>query len=121
MSPPTPPRTGAPAAPSAAVRLRTPRRPARTGTAPRRSVLLTLLTGLVRVYSLVPLAWLAINATKTQQDLFDSFGLWFSGDFALFANIAETLTYWTGIRRCSRAACAPTWCRSAPRRRATGW
>jgi multiple sugar transport system permease protein len=38
-----------------------------------------------------------INASKTQSDLFDSFGLWFSGDFALFSNIADTLTYDDGI------------------------
>ena len=29
--------------------------------------------------------WLVINATKTQSGLFSSFGLWFGGDFALFA------------------------------------
>lgn len=94
-------RPGASGARSAAVRLRTRNRPqqrgAQSGITPRRSVLLTLLTGLVLMYSLVPLLWLAINATKTQQDLFNSFGLWFSGDFALFANIAETLTYDGGI------------------------
>ncbi|GAB3443025.1 carbohydrate ABC transporter permease [Streptomonospora sediminis] len=93
-------RTGGVGARSAGVRLRTRARagkPADQGRAPRRSVLLTLLTGLVLVYSLVPLIWLAINATKTQADLFDSFGLWFSGDFALFANIADTLTYDGGI------------------------
>ncbi|MUL43747.1 carbohydrate ABC transporter permease [Streptomonospora sp. PA3] len=84
----------------AAARLRAPGRGPRSaglGRAPRRSVLLTLLTGLVLVYSLVPLVWLAINATKSQEDLFTSFGLWFSGDFALFANIADTLAYDGGI------------------------
>ncbi|MFI9582188.1 carbohydrate ABC transporter permease [Streptomyces sp. NPDC052236] len=64
---------------------------------PRRSVLLTLLTGLVLLYTLVPLGWLAINATKTQEGLFDSFGLWFAGDFALFSNIGDTLTYNDGV------------------------
>lgn len=63
----------------------------------RRSPLLTVLTSVVLLYSLVPLAWLLINATKTQNSLFDSFGLWFSGDFALFSNIADTLTYDDGI------------------------
>ncbi|WP_169166039.1 carbohydrate ABC transporter permease [Cellulomonas taurus] len=77
-----------------ALRTRTPRadKP-RT----RRSPLLTVLTSIVLLYSLVPLAWLLINATKTQNSLFDSFGLWFSGDFALFSNIADTLTYQDGI------------------------
>ncbi|WP_149205360.1 carbohydrate ABC transporter permease [Actinotalea subterranea] len=70
----------------------------RRGTArPRRSVLLTVATGVVLVYSLIPLAWLVINATKTQGSLFGSFGLWFSGPFALGTNVAETLTYDDGV------------------------
>jgi multiple sugar transport system permease protein len=60
---------------------------------PRRSVLLTVLTSLVVVYTLIPLAWLFINATKTQPKLLDSFGLWFSGHFALWDNIRQTVTY----------------------------
>jgi multiple sugar transport system permease protein len=60
---------------------------------PRRSVLLTVLTSIVLLYTLVPLAWLVINATKTQQSLFDTFGLWFGGHFALWSNIADTFTY----------------------------
>ena len=63
---------------------------------PRRSPLLTLLTAIVLVYSLVPLVWLLVNSTKTQANLFSSFGLWFSGDFALFSNIHDTLTYGDG-------------------------
>ncbi|MFF0399852.1 carbohydrate ABC transporter permease [Streptomyces sp. NPDC005248] len=76
-------------------RLRTPRRhgPGR----PRRSVVLTVLTGLVLLYSLVPLAWLIISATKTQEGLAHSFGLWFNGDFALWDNIRETFTYSDGV------------------------
>ena len=89
---PTPARTSRPAGP----RLRTPRR-RRSADKPRRSVLLTVLTAVVGIYALIPLAWLVINASKTQSDLFDSFGLWFSGDFALFSNIADTLTYDDGI------------------------
>ncbi|MBY8882827.1 carbohydrate ABC transporter permease [Actinacidiphila acidipaludis] len=60
---------------------------------PRRSVLLTALTAIVVLYSLVPLAWLVINACKTQPKLLDSFGLWFSGHFALWDNIRDTFTY----------------------------
>jgi multiple sugar transport system permease protein len=102
---------------SDAVRLRTPRRrgadgkrngrgdgdaTARDGgatgsTRPRRSLLLTLLTGLMLLYTLVPLFWLFVNATKTQESLLNSFGLWFSGDFALFENIADTFTYNDGV------------------------
>jgi multiple sugar transport system permease protein len=60
---------------------------------PRRSVLLTGLTAVVTLYSLLPLGWLLINATKTQPRLLDSFGLWFSGHFALWDNVRETFTY----------------------------
>ncbi|MBU2665143.1 carbohydrate ABC transporter permease [Actinoplanes bogorensis] len=62
------------------------------------SVTLTVLTALMAVYSLFPLAWLLINSTKTQAGLFSSFGLWFDdGKFALFSNIADTFTYNDGI------------------------
>ncbi|WP_369077203.1 carbohydrate ABC transporter permease [Paractinoplanes aksuensis] len=62
------------------------------------SVLLTVLTSLMAVYALFPLAWLLINSTKTQEGLFSSFGLWFDdGKFALFSNIADTFTYNDGI------------------------
>ncbi|MEU4745460.1 carbohydrate ABC transporter permease, partial [Actinosynnema sp. NPDC023658] len=82
--------------------LRSPGRPrssdrARPSRRPRRSVLLTGLTALVALYSLVPLLWLLINATKTQSDLLSSFGLWFADDFALWDNVSRTLTYDHGI------------------------
>ncbi|MEO7123313.1 MAG: carbohydrate ABC transporter permease [Lacisediminihabitans sp.] len=49
------------------------------------------------VYSLVPLLWLIVNATKDQPDLYSSFGLWFGDSFSLFQNIADTFTYHDGI------------------------
>jgi len=55
------------------------------------------LMGLVLLYSLAPLFWLLVNATKTQDGLLNSFGLWFDGDFALWDNIARTATYDGGI------------------------
>ncbi|MET0492784.1 MAG: carbohydrate ABC transporter permease [Actinoplanes sp.] len=64
----------------------------------RKSVVLTALTALVLIYSLIPLVWLVINATKTQDGLFTSFGLWFDdGKFALWENLRETVTYEDGI------------------------
>jgi multiple sugar transport system permease protein len=66
-------------------------------TRPTRSILLTVLTALIGIYALIPLVWLLINATKTQPDLFSSFGLWFSGDFALWDNIVGVLTYDGGV------------------------
>ena len=64
---------------------------------PRRNPLLTVLTGIVLLYSLVPLAWLLVNSTKTQGDLFTSFGLWFGDSFALWDNVVATLTYDDGV------------------------
>ncbi len=63
----------------------------------RRSVALTIVMSLLLIYSLLPLFWLVINSTKTQEDLFGTFGLWFGNDFALFDNIGQTLTYNNGI------------------------
>ncbi|MGW0830633.1 carbohydrate ABC transporter permease [Streptomyces prunicolor] len=81
---------------SKAPRLRTPRKKHSPGR-PKRSVLLTVLTGLILVYTVVPLLWLVINATKTQQGLSDSNGLWFAHNFALWSNIHDTFTYHDGI------------------------
>ncbi|WP_434968692.1 carbohydrate ABC transporter permease [Microbacterium sp. bgisy207] len=63
----------------------------------RRSLVLTLVMGVYLIYTLLPLFWLLVNATKTQADLFTTFGLWFSDDFALWDNIVQTLTYNDGI------------------------
>lgn len=85
---------------SSPLKFRTPRlrSPRTTGTRrSRRSLALTLLMGLVLLYSLAPLFWLLVNATKTQDGLLNSFGLWFDGDFALWDNIARTATYDGGI------------------------
>lgn len=76
--------------------LRTTSEPER-GRQPRRSPVLTALTGIMLVYTLIPLIWLAFSATKTLEGLSDSFGLWFDDDFALFDNIRRTLTYNDGI------------------------
>jgi multiple sugar transport system permease protein len=79
-----------------APRLRTPRR--HLGIEhPRKSWVLTVLTGLILLYALVPLAWLVINASKTQASLFSSFGLWFSGHFSLWDNIVATFHYDDGV------------------------
>lgn len=79
----------------APVRLRSTR--PRSADKPKRSVLLTVLMGIVLLYSLVPLLWLLINSTKSQESLFSSFGLWFGSDFDLWSNITETLSYDGGI------------------------
>ncbi len=76
----------------------TRRRFARTSpTQSKKSVVLSIVMALYLVYTLLPLAWLLINATKTQPDLFTTFGLGPGTSFALFDNIAQTLTYRDGI------------------------
>ncbi|GAA2239288.1 carbohydrate ABC transporter permease [Herbiconiux moechotypicola] len=81
-----------------------PKRPAfARGTKPthkarqRKSIVLTIVMAIFVIYSVVPLVWLIVNASKDQADLFSSFGLWFGKDFNLFQNIYETLTYRDGI------------------------
>ncbi|MCS3844114.1 carbohydrate ABC transporter permease [Microbacterium sp. AK031] len=76
----------------ARARLRQSDRPRR-----RSSLVLSVAMGLTILYSLLPLAWLLISSTKTQTELITSFGLWFSGPFAFFDNIAATLVYDDGI------------------------
>jgi multiple sugar transport system permease protein len=61
-----------------------------------KSIVLTIVMVLFTIYSLFPLLWLIINATKSQNNLFNSFGLWFKG-FDLFGNIAATFSYDNGI------------------------
>jgi multiple sugar transport system permease protein len=74
-----------------------PRRRSGTSARPRRSAVLTIVMALFVIYSLVPLAWVVINATKTQADLLTTFGLGFGKKLVLFQNIAETFTYKDGI------------------------
>jgi multiple sugar transport system permease protein len=59
----------------------------------RRSNLLTAAMLLFLLYAIFPLLWLIVSATKTENDLFSTFGLWFGHRFALFSNIRQTLTY----------------------------
>lgn len=69
----------------------------RRGGRQRKSVVLTIVMVVFTIYSVVPLLWLIINATKDQANLFSSFGLWFGNGFDLFGNIADTFTYDDGI------------------------
>ncbi|MGZ0068279.1 carbohydrate ABC transporter permease [Microbacterium arborescens] len=63
----------------------------------RKSVVLTVVMSLFILYTLLPLFWLVINATKIQGDLFTTFGLWFGDSFNLWNNIVDTFTYRDGI------------------------
>lgn len=76
----------------------------RTGAPPGtgRNAFTTLFMLAFLVYFLMPLAWLIFSSTKSMDDLFSSFGLWFSG-FHFWDNVKQTFSqdngiYWTWIR-----------------------
>ncbi|CAN5346345.1 carbohydrate ABC transporter permease [soil metagenome] len=86
--------TDARPSPRATARIMTRRRRKLAG---RPSVVLTVVFWALLAYFLLPLAWLVVNSTKSNSDLFATFGLAFSGKFALFDNIAQLATYQDGI------------------------
>ena len=49
------------------------------------------------LYFLIPFLWLVISSTKSQADLFGTFGLWFAPHFNLFTNLQSLFTYNNGI------------------------
>jgi multiple sugar transport system permease protein len=52
---------------------------------PRGTVtLLTVLAFLFALFTLVPIAWILINSTKTQANIFETFGFWFASPFQFF-------------------------------------
>lgn len=63
----------------------------------RRSTPLTIAMIAALAYFLLPLVWLFVASTKSTQDLFTSFGLWFSGDPRPLTNIQDTLTHDDGV------------------------
>ncbi|MDX2682779.1 carbohydrate ABC transporter permease [Streptomyces sp. NY05-11A] len=65
--------------------------------AARRSTPLTIAMLAALAYFLLPLCWLLIASTKSTQDLFNSFGLWFSHAPQLLTNIRQTLTQDDGV------------------------
>jgi multiple sugar transport system permease protein len=60
------------------------------------SWLLTVFMLICVGYFLLPLFWLVVASTKSNDDLFTSFGLWFA-NFNLFENIQTVLTFQDGI------------------------
>lgn len=63
----------------------------------RRSVVLTVILWTLLAYFMLPLAWLIINATKSNADLFTTFGLAFGDATAFFDNLASLASYQGGI------------------------
>jgi multiple sugar transport system permease protein len=63
----------------------------------RTSWLLTIIMLVCVFYFLVPLFWLFVASTKSNADLFSTFGLWFADDFNLIENIKTVLTFEDGV------------------------
>ncbi|WP_326732609.1 carbohydrate ABC transporter permease [Streptomyces phaeochromogenes] len=82
---------------SAAKRLPAEARSRRRSPARRRSTPLTIAMLAALAYFLLPLLWLLVASTKSTQDLFNSFGLWFSDAPQLLANIKATFTQDDGV------------------------
>jgi multiple sugar transport system permease protein len=72
------------------------RRRRRPGRELRTQIIVAALLTVGAIYFLMPVYWLAVSATKSTEDLFGSFGLWFS-EPQLLANLAELTTYDGGI------------------------
>jgi multiple sugar transport system permease protein len=51
--------------------------------------MLTVLCALFAVFILIPVVWIVINSTKTQANLFQTFGFWFARPFAFFQNFGR--------------------------------
>lgn len=49
------------------------------------------------LYFLIPFFYLVVSSTKSQADLFGTFGLWFAPNFNLFTNLQDLFTYNNGI------------------------
>jgi multiple sugar transport system permease protein len=50
--------------------------------------LLTVLAFAFAIFTLVPIAWILINSTKNQANIFETFGFWFARPFAFFHNFS---------------------------------
>lgn len=63
----------------------------------RTRLLTTALLGLFLIYTIVPLIYVVVSATKTNEALFNSFGLWFASPFALFSNLKNLFVFENGV------------------------
>ena len=69
----------------------------RSALRPRKSPVLTIILWMLLAYFMLPLCWLLVNATKSNVDLFGTFGLAFAPSFALFDNIGQLFAFQDGI------------------------
>src|SRR5690606_4021721 len=69
----------------------------RRGPHGRPSWILTIGALAAVAYFLLPLWWLAVASTKSNADLFSTFGLWFAGEISLLDNLRDVFTAQNGI------------------------
>ncbi|BDZ41798.1 ABC transporter permease [Paraoerskovia sediminicola] len=95
----TPDRTDASSAPprGGAGSQRTPRSRRHSSDKPRRNVLVTVLMLCALAYFLLPLYWVAIASTKSNADLFSTFGLWFADSNSFVENVKAVFTTQDGV------------------------
>lgn len=63
----------------------------------RPSTVLTVAMLVCVAYFLLPLFWLVVASTKSNADLFSTFGLWFAGDFNLVQNLQDVFSAQGGV------------------------
>ena len=63
----------------------------------RNRWLLTVVCALYFVYTFIPIWYVITASTKTNPDLFTTFGLWFSSDFQLWQNLVDLFARDRGI------------------------
>lgn len=69
----------------------------RLGERRRSRIILTLLLSLFLLYSFMPLVYLVLSATKTNGDLFTTFGFGFGTEFNLWQNLRDLLARDNGV------------------------
>jgi multiple sugar transport system permease protein len=68
-----------------------------TGKLQRKRGVNTALLFIFLIYSFLPLFYLIVSSTKSNAELFSTFGLWFTSSFHLFSNLQEVFTHDGGI------------------------
>jgi multiple sugar transport system permease protein len=69
----------------------------RPGESQLTRVITTALLAIFLVYSFLPIFYLVVSSTKNNNDLFTSFGLWFSSAFNLPANLRDVFARDDGV------------------------
>ena len=62
------------------------------GTKRSTAWVVTAILVLVSLYFVIPVLWVLVNATKTNDDLFSTNGFWFGHTFALWDNLTNVIT-----------------------------